>query len=322
MLQIPPLREMVALDRSATAMILLMVVVLASTGLVAATINSVERGDMDGSSGSRDASGMGSGADRVNISVSGDPANATSPSTIDAVVCLEFLQHPFAIIGTLVGIVGLIFGTYRRYNVATAGLFSTALLPMVMFAYFMLTNCPSPDSQSGGGILQGSEVLSNNGPTVSAPPLPPSLIAVVFGGVVVVAAVALFSSFGDEAEYGVIEDEPEEPETADFARAAGRAADRIEETDVAVDNAVYRAWLEMTGLLNIEDPDTTAPRDFVHAATDVGLEEADVSELATLFNEVRYGGKSPENREERALNVLRNIERTYEESAGRPEEDG
>ena len=94
---------------------------------------------------------------------------------------------------------------------------------------------------------------------------------------------------------------------------AGTTADRIEgETgDEAVANEVYRAWQEMTAHLEMDRPDTTTPREFQHAATTAGMEATDVRELRQLFEAVRYGGQSAtEDREERAISVLRRIEST------------
>lgn len=315
---------MVSLDRSTASTVLLTFLVIASTGLVAATINSVALVDTDGSSpGPRDGPPPAGEGERINIDVSQEGSSGGGESSsIDAVVCIRLLQSPIAILGIVAGVFGVIYGIYRRYNTATAGLFSTGIIPMVMLTYFLLTNCPQRGGTGGGaGVFNGAAALNNSGPMLSPPPIPPTAIALLFGGVMVVAVVLLFTSMGDEEEFEPIEEDPEDLETADFARAAGRAADRIEETNVAVDNAVYRAWLEMTGLLDIENPDTTAPRDFAEAAIEAGLDEDDVTELAELFTEVRYGGKSAETREDRAIEVLRNIERTYEDSVDQSRDD-
>lgn len=304
---------MAAFNRAHLSTILFVILVVSSIGLVAATIDSVvmvetAQGGQD--SGSDRASS--STSDRLNVSVSGEGTGEGGGQQIDLVYCIEFLQNPLAILGVIAGMVTLIYVVYRRYNAATAGLSSAGILPIVMLVYFLLTNCHG----SGGGgasLFSGSDVLSGSG-GMEAPGVPPIVIGLFFAGTVVLAIVMVFNTTGEEETFEPIEEEPPEPETADFARAAGRAADRIEEANVSVDNAVYRAWLQMTTLLNIENPETTAPRDFAKAAIEVGLDSDDVNELTELFTEVRYGGKSPESREDRAIQVLRNIEQTYQDS--------
>ena len=106
-----------------------------------------------------------------------------------------------------------------------------------------------------------------------------------------------------------------EPDTAALGEIAGRAADRIEEGSPGDgENEVYRAWREMTARLDIENPETTTPREFQRASVDAGMAPDDVRELTRLFERVRYGGESATAaREERAVQVLRRIESTYGE---------
>jgi hypothetical protein len=79
-----------------------------------------------------------------------------------------------------------------------------------------------------------------------------------------------------------------------------------------VENEVYLAWREMTGHLDVPRPETSTPAEFATAAEAVGMNDAHVEELTELFREVRYGGAAPtEDREQRALAALRDIESTY-----------
>lgn len=95
-------------------------------------------------------------------------------------------------------------------------------------------------------------------------------------------------------------------------RAAGDAADRIESGSAeASTNEVYRAWDEMTGLLQVPDPDVLAPDEFEQRAVDAGMAPEDVRELTRLFEEVRYGDRDPAAREDRAVAALRRIEAAY-----------
>jgi len=118
---------------------------------------------------------------------------------------------------------------------------------------------------------------------------------------------------GGEADNPV--DPESEPDTAALGEIAGRAADRIEEGSPGDgENEVYRAWREMTTRLDIENPETTTPREFQQASVDAGMAPDDVRELTRLFERVRYGGESATtDREERAVQVLRRIESTYGE---------
>ena len=111
--------------------------------------------------------------------------------------------------------------------------------------------------------------------------------------------------------------EPEELDTAALGEIAGRAADRIEESSPGDgENEVYRAWREMTARLDIENAETTTPREFQQASVDAGMSPDDVRELTRLFERVRYGGESATTgREERAVQVLRRIESTYGEES-------
>jgi len=60
----------------------------------------------------------------------------------------------------------------------------------------------------------------------------------------------------------------------------------------------------------IEARDST-PGEFAEAAIEAGLDEDDVGQPTQLFEEVRYGKRDPESREERAIEVFRAIEAAY-----------
>ena len=87
------------------------------------------------------------------------------------------------------------------------------------------------------------------------------------------------------------------------------------ESDVPLENAVYRAWAAMTRTLDIENPTTATPAEFEEAALRAGLDRENVSELTALFEEVRYGTAPPTaEREERARAALRRIEQRHANS--------
>jgi hypothetical protein len=106
------------------------------------------------------------------------------------------------------------------------------------------------------------------------------------------------------------------PQAEELGSVAGAVADEME---TGTDNGVYRAWVEMTDVLDIANPETSTPREFAEAARSAGIAPADVDELTELFEEVRYGTESPtQQHEQRALDALRRIEQTYSQSAGTP----
>ncbi len=139
----------------------------------------------------------------------------------------------------------------------------------------------------------------------------------IFGLLILGVAIA----FRQSDEPNQAETEPDSQQSTDqpqieaVGQIAGRAADRIEQReprDEVIDNEVYRAWEEMTERLDPPDDESTTPREFARAAAQTGLSDEDVTELTELFEDVRYGGYSPTTeREERAVDVLRRIERSY-----------
>jgi hypothetical protein len=303
---------MYGVSRESVPTVLLMILAVVAIGFVGATIDSVAGVDsgQQVSIELRDNAG-GPDTDVEAGAVEGNGSVSNERQSISLVFCVEFLTNPPAILGILFAVGGILYGSYRRLNVAAALLIGTGVVPVVWASYFLMTNCGGGGSGSGGGLFSGTSVVSNQG-GLSPVSVPPTAAAAVLGLFVVAGAVALFRVTGEDETFEPIEEEtPEEPDASDFAAAAGRAADRIEDANVPVDNAVYRAWLEMTSMLDIDDPKTTTPRGFAAEAVAVGLGSEDVSELTELFNEVRYGGQSPEGREDRAVETLRRIEQTY-----------
>lgn len=166
---------------------------------------------------------------------------------------------------------------------------------------------PQENESSGGG---GSSSPSEENPTSILWAVAP-LVAVF----VLFVGLAVASSRSSEQED---DDQPAaqpeaEAETDELGEIAGRAADQIEESETDdFENEVYRAWQEMTQFLDVQDPDTTTPRQFADAASRAGINPDDADELTALFEDVRYGGYTPtEETEQRAVEILRRIERTY-----------
>jgi hypothetical protein len=158
-------------------------------------------------------------------------------------------------------------------------------------------NETEPEGETGGGGPSGSVLLA---------------VAGIVGALVLALGLVLRWPRGKT--------EPEEPDDAGeetgataLGEIAGRAADRIETgASGESENEVYRAWGEMTHHLDIENTETTTAREFQRAAVEAGMAPDDVRELTQLFERVRYGGEAAtEDREQRAVAVLRRIESTY-----------
>lgn len=239
--------------------------------------------------------------------------------------CIPFLQTALGKLAIAAGALLVLYAIYWRFNISAAILSAWAGTPPVLFLYFALTSdCFSATpGGSGGGTVNP---LTSGGQGVASPTsLPPWVIGGIFGIAVIGAIALVLSASGDEEIEPPASEETEEMpdlDVTDVAAAAGRAADRIEEGNVDIDNEVYRAWREMTQLLNVPNPDSSTPGEFAQVAIDVGMRQSDVNELTHLFEEVRYGGIDPtEEQEQMAVDTFRNIEDEYSETDERVEDD-
>jgi len=147
--------------------------------------------------------------------------------------------------------------------------------------------------------------------------VPPLLLAVAaFVAVALPAALFVLTRASDET--AATADEAVGGRAA-IARAAGRAADRIEGNERALDNEVYRCWQEMTTPLEPTNPATTTPAEFERTAVDRGVDPDDARELTAMFERVRYGDRSPtDDDERRAVELLRRIETASDDGSPGP----
>lgn len=315
-----------AISTEAVASLVIGIVVIGGIGLTGATIDSMDHVGAsndttvpadepaetpdDGGGGPPGGGGPGD----ANITVSGDRGSGQPISQ-----CVEPLASTAGAGLVALGFLAIVGLVFYRYNFSAALLVGWTALPPVVLAYFLLTNC-------GGGTGSNAESgpsIPGSGTALEVSPNVPPWAMLGLVGVLLLGAVGLIYRTMSEEEVVVVEEETDEDADLDeFAEAAGRAADRIEEHDVDVDNAVYRAWVEMTDLLDVENPDTYSPGEFATVAIDLGMDEPDVRELTRLFNEVRYGDKDVETREDRALSVLRNIESQYGTPGSRDDDVG
>ncbi|AHG03056.1 hypothetical protein HALDL1_05225 [Halobacterium sp. DL1] len=313
------------MDRNVRALILALLCVLA-VSLAAATLANPQHpaGTGDGSSGSGfDESGP---ADR-NGDETGDGNGVPEPKDGEGMIqigpaCWPFLLSPeFALLAAAFYVgVGAYF--YRRdgWIPAVAVLFLVTMV--VLPGWLVFTGCgtEATTNQNGGVIppLSASDPGSSDagGSSGTETLFDPPMVLAALAVVVVLLALVAFRATGDDPPPD--EAMPEEPagETDEEAlgalgNVAGEAADRIAEA-ADVENEVYRAWREMTGHLDVENPESSTPAEFAAAAESVGMDDAHVAELTDLFREVRYGGAAAtDDREQRAIDALRAIESTY-----------
>ncbi len=246
-------------------------------------------------------------------------------------ICVPFFAQP-EVIGAIV--LGALFIGAVLY-LMTNGIITLALFagfgPIIAIGWRVLTiGCdpdeeddPDEDPEFEDGLLdnlfgEGGNETAAQVMDVATDPM------VLFGAMILIGLVAFAFVLmtDDEEDEDVVEEEDGEEITIGhfdeqaIARIAGEAADRLEaDDDSDLENAVYEAWRQMTGHLDIESPDTSTPGEFASEAIRVGMHPEDVMGLTGLFEEVRYGDRSPTaERESRAIEILRNIERTY--SAG------
>lgn len=254
----------------------------------------------------------------VEINESGDdgasPSGESKYSTITT--CVPFLESSLGVLLMLGAVLAFMVLLYARFNFAISMLAGWTVFPPTMLLYFLATDCGG-DGQAFGRGEGGTGIAEAAGETLIPTTQFPTWAMGLFVGIVLVGAAAVLYRSAAAEDVIVLEETTgdDEPDLDSFAQAAGRAADRIEQHNQDVNNAVFKAWVEMTELLDVENPETYTSGQFAEAAITIGMAESDIEELTQLFNEVRYGGKDPDTREERSIEILRNIESEYGQNA-------
>jgi hypothetical protein len=311
-------------DRNVALTVGLALLAVAALALAAATLDTAVQTDGGGFGiGPTDRPGLGSGSDGSFGGSAG--AGGSSPRYS---LCVPFLTRPWVIAAIALAFVAAAALVYwRTRTLILPAAFTLAVgLPFV-FVHALLTGCePSEVAEPSlaastwnlSGVVPsggGSTGLGGPGQAVSTPS---ALLGIVLIVAIVGSVALLFFSTGD-AEGAESERDPDSPPDSDVdvaavGRAAGAAADRIEDA-ADVENEVYRAWVEMTEHLDVSNPRSSTPAEFAAAAVDAGMAPEDVDELTALFESVRYGGaRATDERETRAVAALRRIEATYAEA--------
>lgn len=312
-----------------TRPLLVALVAILAIALAAGTLNSAVA--PDGSVGAGGEGGLGGGAGADEGAAEGEEGDrATFGFTslggalpVIPLPCYPLLNDPRVLLGGLL-VVGVgLYLLYRRDGPLTPIAVVAAFGPPTMLVHALLTACRQADEvrvslplgnrttniTAAFGMTSGS---GGGGAAAGGTPVVSLLLFGVLGVAFVVAVALLFRSTGDHAPATTAESaSPEEARMEAIGRAAGRAADRIE-GDADADNAVYRAWKEMTGSLDVPNPAASTPAEFADAAVEAGMTRGDVAELTGLFESVRYGTAAPtDDRESRAVAALRRIEDAY-----------
>ncbi|WP_327051545.1 DUF4129 domain-containing protein [Halomicrococcus gelatinilyticus] len=285
--------------------------------LAAATLNSAVASESSGGGGlgwGNDGSGVGSS----DGSETGFGGSGGQMGSLDF-PCYPILTSTSTVLAILAGFAVLVGIAYWRKGLLGAIAVVGPVGIPAFLVYALLTSCRDPEPRDRG-ILPGEtpNMTMPDGGGASpgdgtATSLSPSAVLLLVLGVALVGAVVLLvrSSSGNELDEPPGKAVDDDADVAAVGRAAGDAADRIED-DASVGNEVYRAWREMTENLDVSAPQSSTPGEFATAAVSAGMARDDVDELTNLFEEVRYGGEAPTGeREERAVSALRRIEREY-----------
>ncbi len=291
------------MDQTSRTVVLAALAVLA-VAFAAATLDSTVTTQPSGPDGP--GSGEGSGTGGLAPPESGD-----SPGTTLQIPFLSELLVLIAVL-TALAILAYLYLHWRSVLRVVVGL--AVLLGLLTLLAQFLSVQATPPATSLPAPIDGSPAGGGGGGESTQPSPFPLLATFVFGVVLVGSLTALVR--GRSESSGETTSAPETTDGVDAAavgRAAGQAADTLEATE-DVENEVYRAWREMTELLDVDDPETSTPTEFADAAIDAGMGRADVRELTRLFRTVRYGTVEPdEDHERRAIDVLRRIEARYAE---------
>lgn len=255
-----------------------------------------------GSTGLGDGSGSGLG--------SGENGIINEIQEIDPLFEGSYLATAIgvlAVVGALVGVVGLILGLlnwdreqFRQvllaYGGKALGLLLVGLFIWLLFDQFSLSIGGGSTGVGGDGDSEGAGAVSD----ATGMELPAILGIAVVAAVIIGALVLVQRSGGDEEEAP--------PAAPDAAEADGPPTPAVEDVSAtpgasavgraAADNEVYRAWLALADAAGANARRDT-PDEVVDRAVDSGVEADAATEITSLFERVRYGDTEPDEQLER-----------------------
>lgn len=219
-------------------------------------------------------------------------------------------------------IVGLVYLLYS-YREAAPMLLAIVAMAVIVALFLRFASFDFPEGMmrappENATSLPGTGGGDRTDPEGEVQWLPIALVLGAFWLVVLAAAAVTLGGRHRGTSLGTAEEPDPSGEKGrrvrqDLGAAAERAADRIVATD-GYENEIYRAWDEMTNLLDVSSPRTATPGDFARQAIAQGMHPADVRDLTRLFEEVRYGDRPPTSeREAEAVTLLRRIAERYGE---------
>lgn len=265
----------------------------------------------------------------------GQPANQPTEGPISAVEVPAFLEYLlFLALVILAVVVVWYLINHRRRAVKLIAVFLVIALVGLAAVYGL----SALDLQLGGGEppeqpppppeneSSGEPGTGDGDATVETNPLGSILLAIGAVAAIFVGALVLSrrETGPPDGEGAMADDDAESEQATAVAGAAGRAAERIESGESEdVDNEVYRAWRDMTRLLDVEHPESLTPGEFAEGAVEAGIAREDVTGLTRLFEDVRYGHRETTDVEERrAVEILRRIESEYGDDGESDEREG
>jgi hypothetical protein len=302
---------------------LALAVVLAITalGVGAPALRALDPVDPGSGDGSGTGTGNGTGAPRQT-----PDANATLPTAGGGLPPFAYRVMAVLVVVALIGSAYVVVTQYDRYDLA---FFLVTVLAIVAVALVFTAldldpgsvgegaTRPPPPTPGGSGAAESGAVQTADPTRVDLPVSALALAGVV--GMVVLGALGTLYRYSGTDETAATSEasaaSADRQQIRAVGDAAGQAADDLaNDTAAGFENAIYRAWREMTDALAVDRPETTTPEEFADAAIAAGLAEEDVRELTTLFERVRYGDEPVSaEREQRAEDALRRIEETYAE---------
>ncbi len=292
--------------KPATRNLLIAIIAIAAVALAAATLESTVVPERGGPSGPGFIGEQGDG---------GLFPSAQSRPPPGFSLNIPFLFEIFVIaaaIAVAISILGMFVYWRETLQLLAAAI---ALFAIIYVLFELLGTGALPQESPTGEVGNGSFLGGGGGGDVeTSQPSPPSVILLAILSLAFLAtAIAIVRARGTPVPDTAEDEHAAGADPAAVGRAAGRAAERLE-GEADVDNEVYRAWREMTELLDVENPETSTPGEFATAAVEAGLGQSDVAELTRLFEDVRYGPAPPsEPLERRASTVFRRIQDRYAE---------
>lgn len=138
-------------------------------------------------------------------------------------------------------------------------------------------------------------------------PVTPLLVAVLTGGLLAVLVLWRRGKANDDGDEGASGGAGKERES-DGVEPTTASTDEPSTGDpvgaVPADTEVYRSWLALADASGA-NPRRDSPAEVARSAVDAGVDEGTAREITRLFEEVRYGGASADERRERRAREAR-----------------